>query len=134
MLRKFSILSSLPLLMAANAAQAQGLPASFLPLMQACVASGGQVGFRFPNPQLTGFQSFSLYSPAIVDVRKITVNVWSDQPSGEIFVQLASTPSTGPEIVQAIPNNSSITTLAKLASLRVTAGNNVIVWCTHISP
>lgn len=134
MLRKFSIMSSIPLLMATNAAHAQGLPSSFLPLMQACVASGGQVGFRFPNPQMTGFQSLSLYSPAMADIRKITVNVWSDQPSGQVFVQLVSTPGTGPEVVQPIPNNSSITTLAKLASLQVTAGNNMIVWCTHISP
>ncbi|MEG3143458.1 hypothetical protein U1839_02215 [Sphingomonas sp. RT2P30] len=134
MIRKFSMMIWVLLLMSANSAHAQGLPVSFIPLMEACVASGGQVGFRFPNPEMTGFQTFSLYSPAAVDVRKITVNVWSNQPSGTNFVQLVSTPGTGSEIVQAIPNNSSFTTLAKLASLQVTAGNNVIVWCTHISP
>lgn len=134
MLRRFWISSSIPLLMASNVAHAQGLPSSFTPLMEACVASGGQVGFRLPNPQNTGFQSFPLYSPAAADLRKIAVNVWSNVPSGEVFVKLVSTPSSGDEIVQAIPNNSSFTTVARIASLQVTAGNNVIVWCTHITP
>lgn len=82
------------MLMLAQAAQPQAeqLPLDYLPLMQACTASGEQTGFTMPG-ELGGSLSRDLYishlAVASSPVRKVTLNAWA-AANGAVPVQMTA--------------------------------------------
>jgi hypothetical protein len=110
------------------------LPPGYLQLLNSCISSGGQGGFRQPFPAGGVATADLLQAPAPLSgapIKLVTVNVWSTAPS-ILAVTLKFWGSDGKEQQRILTNNASFTTTTKGAWLHINSGDYTILWCSRI--